>query len=78
MVTGGILYASFKYGSEDREKDGRTFTDLDEAQLACLLEDIPLFAPLDVWITTDRRPDRDHERWLNVLLKKIDSPSLMD
>ncbi|WPL16975.1 hypothetical protein Thiowin_01957 [Thiorhodovibrio winogradskyi] len=70
LLPGGILYASFKYGSGERAKDGRTFTDLDEAKLACLLIVQPLLAPLEVWTTADRRPDRDHERWLNVLLRK--------
>ncbi|MCY1164925.1 hypothetical protein D9M71_17010 [compost metagenome] len=27
---GGVCYMSFKYGSTDREKDGRSFTDLNE------------------------------------------------
>jgi SAM-dependent methyltransferase len=72
LLPGGTLYASFKYGTGEREKDGRTFTDLDEAQLACLLAEQPLLAPLAVWTTADRRPNRDHERWLNVLLRKVD------
>lgn len=70
LLPGGILYVSFKYGAAEREKDGRTFTDLDEAQLACLLAKNPLLAPLDVWITADRRPNRDHEHWLNALLRR--------
>ena len=28
LVDGGVLYASFKYGEEEREAGGRYFTDL--------------------------------------------------
>ena len=31
LKPGGVLYISFKYGNSDREKEGRQFTDLDEA-----------------------------------------------
>ncbi len=66
---GGVLYASFKYGRSDREgDDGRRFTDLDEAGLAALLQAVPGFVELETWITTDRRPGRSNERWLNTLL----------
>lgn len=64
---GGILYASFKHGHGEREHGGRRFTDLDEAGLAELLQQVPQLAPLETWITADRRADREHERWLNGL-----------
>lgn len=65
-----ICYMSFKYGHTDRQKDGRCFTDLNEAQALALL------APFNVdvlqqWITLDKRPDHS-EQWLNILFKKLD------
>lgn len=72
LVSDGILYASFKYGTAEREKGGRFFTDMDESQLQSLLDETGSFAPIEVWITADRRPGRDDERWLNTLLRKID------
>lgn len=33
LKPGGIWYLSFKYGSGEREKDGRRFTDMNEARL---------------------------------------------
>ena len=33
----GVLYMSFKYGNNDREKEGRQFTNLNEAQAEILL-----------------------------------------
>lgn len=65
----GICYMSFKYGTTDREKDGRTFTDLDENQANELLDQLDGVTVLKQWITVDKRLDRD-EKWLNVLWKK--------
>lgn len=66
---GGICYMSFKYGSTDREKDGRAFTDLDEVQAKELLDQLQVVEVLQQWITVDKRPDRNEE-WLNILWKK--------
>ena len=66
----GILYASFKYGSGEREHHGRRFTDLDEAGLAALLRQVPGLEQVETWTTGDLRPGREAERWLNTLLRK--------
>ena len=66
---GGVCYMSFKYGSTDREKDGRAFTDLDEQQAKALLDQLDGIDVLEQWITMDKRPDRDEE-WLNILWRK--------
>lgn len=66
---GGICYMSFKYGTTDREKDGRAFTDLDEEQAKALLDQLHAVTVLKHWITVDMRPDRQ-EKWLNLLWKK--------
>ena len=66
---GGVCYMSFKYGTTDREKDGRVFTNLDEDQAKELLDQLDGVAVLKQWITVDKRPDRKEE-WLNVLWKK--------
>ncbi|ANF83222.1 tellurite resistance protein (plasmid) [Acinetobacter sp. NCu2D-2] len=65
----GVCYMSFKYGTTDRVKDGRAFTDLDEEQAQELLDQLDGVVVLKQWITVDKRPDRD-EQWLNVLWKK--------
>ncbi|MEN3977666.1 class I SAM-dependent methyltransferase [Acinetobacter sp. CWB-B33] len=65
----GVLYMSFKYGDSDREKDGRVFTDLDEAQAKALLQLFDNVEQNQQWITLDQRPDRQ-EKWLNLLWKK--------
>ncbi|VEB95321.1 Tellurite resistance protein TehB [Cedecea lapagei] len=67
LKPGGIWYFSFKYGDSEREKDGRSFTDINEARLTALLKDPPELEIAEQWLTRDVRPDRD-ERWLNVIL----------
>ena len=61
----GVLYASFKYGSGEREHHGRLFTDLDEPGLAALLRNVPSLEPVETWTTGDLRPGREAERCLN-------------
>jgi SAM-dependent methyltransferase len=64
----GVLYASFKYGSGERDHHGRRFTDLDEAGLATLLDEVKSLSLLEIWTTADQRPGRESECWLNALL----------
>ncbi len=65
----GVLYASFKYGSGESNRNGRKFTDMDEAGLALILEQIKCFEEIEIWISGDQRPGREHELWLNTLLR---------
>lgn len=66
----GVCYMSFKYGDSDREKEGRSFTDLNEQQAYDLLKQIDQALLLQQWITVDKRPDRTEE-WLNILIRKV-------
>ena len=65
----GVLYMSFKYGNSDREKEGRQFTDLNEAQAEILLGQLENVQQIRQWITVDKRAERT-EQWLNLLWKK--------
>ncbi len=69
LKQGGVLYASFKYGHGEAINDERYFHYLDEPTLTDLLIDVPGFTVLETWITSDQRPNRSHERWLNSLLR---------
>ena len=69
LKPGGVLYASFKYGRGIHNRDGRQFTNLDEAGLDDLLEDSQSFSLLDSWLSEDRRSERASEYWFNFLLK---------
>jgi len=70
LKPGGILYASWKYGHSERQDGDRRFQDMDEANLNTLLMSARCFTTLDVWITSDSRPARAHENWLNALLRR--------
>ena len=64
----GVLYASFKYGDTERQDHGRHFTDMNEARLTALINDVNGLTLNKMWLTQDKRPDRNHETWLNALL----------
>jgi len=64
----GALYASFKYGDQEREKDGRYFNDMDDAQLERIISFLPMVHLEEIWTTADQRPNRRSEMWLNMIL----------
>lgn len=73
LKPGGICYASWKYGSGDRSEEGRQFTDFTEKSFRNLLKKVSSFQEMKVWITEDVRCDRQDQKWLNVLMKKIEN-----
>ena len=66
----GIIYTSFKYGTFSAERNGRYFTDMTENTCEELLQKIPGLAVEEQWITSDVRPGRGEEKWLNLILRK--------
>ncbi|MCH4033326.1 MAG: class I SAM-dependent methyltransferase [Lachnospiraceae bacterium] len=70
---GGILYVSFKYGTFSGLRNGRYFTDLNEAGLSRFLAARPELSLVEEWVSGDARPGRASERWLNALLRKTPS-----
>ncbi len=70
LKPGGVLYASFKYGSEERVSNGRFFNDYTEKDLGTLLTSENQLFLQEYWVTEDVRPHRSGERWLNFIAKK--------
>ena len=70
LVPKGMLYLSFKSGTQMRIKDGRRFTDMTTDDLAQLLNDCGGLAPPDIWETRDCRPERGAETWVNALVSR--------
>lgn len=68
---GGTLYASFKYGDFEGERNGRYFTDLTEERLAAVIEPVAGLTVVETFVTGDVREGRGDERWLNVVGVKI-------
>ena len=67
----GIFYTSFKYGNFEGVRNGRYFTDMTESSFAELIKAVFGLEIIEEWITSDVRPGREEEKWLNVILKKI-------
>lgn len=65
----GVLYASFKYGENSYEKDGRSFTCFTRDKFLNLIEGLDFYYHA-TFETGDVRPGRENEKWLNVILKK--------
>ena len=70
LKAAGIIYTSFKYGDFEGFRNGRYFIDFDEEKLERLKKDVPALEVKKMWITTDVRPGRDEEKWMNLILKK--------
>ena len=66
----GMIYTSFKYGNFAGDRNGRYFTDFIEDSFQKIIADISELKIEDCWITSDVRPGRDEEKWLNLLLRK--------
>lgn len=66
----GIIYTSFKYGNFEGERNGRYFTDMTEERMKKLLENVEGLEIEETWITSDVRPGRGEEKWLNLFLRK--------
>jgi hypothetical protein len=69
----GIIYTSFKYGTYEGKRNGRYFTDFTEDLFADFMQDIEGVSVEEQWITGDARPGRGEEKWLNLILRKLDT-----
>ena len=64
----GVLYASFKEGLTEREKDGRFFHDMTADKCRLLFQNAGMEV-LEVFKTRDVREGRDDEYWVNIIGK---------
>jgi SAM-dependent methyltransferase len=69
LVPGGVFYFSFKHGSAERSMNGRTFTDMDESSVREFVALVDDFSMIELWVTTDVRPARNEETWMNCLVR---------
>ncbi|WP_394241156.1 class I SAM-dependent methyltransferase [Vibrio astriarenae] len=69
LKSGGVFYCSFKYGDNEQVRNGRLFSDLNEAKLENILISSSL-SVVHTWVTSDARPGRESEKWLNAILTK--------
>ena len=72
LKPGGTIYTSFKYGTFEGERNGRRFTDYTEETFSAFIKQFPELTIEDQWSSADIRPGRSNEKWLNVILLKVE------
>ena len=74
----GSIYVSFKYGTFEGERNGRYFTDMTLERLQeCLAAATGKYGGkglqvVESRVTSDVRPGRESEKWLNAILRKTE------
>ena len=66
----GVIYTSFKYDDFSGERQGRFFIDFTENRLNEMLTLVPELQCREYWISTDVRPNRKDEKWMNIILSR--------
>ncbi len=66
----GVLYASWKYGWEERWEGERFFCDFTEEKLYRFLKGNKNWAVSDCWTSEDGSGSGRKQKWLNVILRK--------
>ncbi len=66
----GIIYTSFKYSEFEGFRNGRYFTDFTSEKYHEFMKDIDHLETEEEWISSDVRPGRGDEKWLNVIIRK--------
>lgn len=74
LKSGGVIYTSFKYGDYEGVRNGRYFIDFTEDSFKELLAKLDCTEVVieEEWITSDARPGRSEEKWLNIILRKTE------
>lgn len=70
LKPGGVIYTSFKHGHFEGERNGRYFTDFTSEDFNEFLKKIDALSLEEQWITSDVRPGRGEEKWLNLILRR--------
>ena len=70
LIQNGVLYASFKYGNGEIERNDRVFTNYTEDSVKTLLEGAG-FEIKECELSHDSRPGRENEMWVNVIGERI-------
>src|SRR5262249_19729793 len=63
----GCLYASFKRGEGGLSRGGRLFNNYTQRSIEVLFASVPSLLLSRVWESTDLRPGRGNEVWVNAL-----------
>lgn len=66
----GVIYTCFKYGDFEGMRGERYFTYFTEESLQQFIGGISELKITERWITSDVRPGRGEEKWINILLSR--------
>lgn len=66
----GYIYTSFKYGDFEGYRNERYFTDFTESSFADFINDIPGGEIAEEWVSSDARPEKSAEKWLNLIIRR--------
>ncbi len=70
LLPGGIIYASWKYGFEEKIVDGRYFCNNTEITIMELVSKCSGIELIKCWNTYDVRQAENKQDWVNVLFRK--------
>ncbi|MEE3420939.1 MAG: class I SAM-dependent methyltransferase [Lachnospiraceae bacterium] len=70
LVDGGIIYASFPYGSFEGTKDGCWYTYMDENRIRKIIDSINSLSIEDAWFSRAADPEKAQTTWMNLILRK--------
>ena len=73
LKPGGTIYASFKYSQFEGYRKGRYFTDFTSETFQKFVGEFHELTVVEEWISSDVRPGRSDEKWLNLILQKSDT-----
>ena len=65
-----FFYTSFRYGNFSGIRNGRFFQNMTKEEYNRLLNEMPNYEIISSKITSDVRPGREEEKWLNIFLKR--------
>lgn len=68
LTNNGVMYASFKYGEDERVENGRFFCDMNESRWQKIKSQLTVAFDDTLWLTMDKRHGCQGQ-WLNVLIK---------
>jgi SAM-dependent methyltransferase len=69
LKPGGVWYLSFKVGAGEQIRSERLFSYFTEPGLREFIGRYPALKLIQIWESADTRPEMQHERWLNAIVR---------
>ena len=71
LKTNGVFYMSFKKGNENYFKDNRFFNCFTKDSFTLFINQFHTIEIIDLFETSDVRPNKENEEWINAIIRKI-------